>query len=40
LDHTKDEHIIISEYLAAIEVYKVTLLKLAELHKKKKANQN
>ncbi len=33
LDHTKDEHIIISEYLASIEVYKKTLLKLAELHK-------
>jgi LysW-gamma-L-lysine carboxypeptidase len=36
LDHTKDEHIIISEYLAGIEVYKATLLKLAELHKNKK----
>jgi LysW-gamma-L-lysine carboxypeptidase len=34
LDHTKNEHIIISEYLAGIEVYKGTLLKLVELHKK------
>jgi LysW-gamma-L-lysine carboxypeptidase len=36
LDHTKDEHIVISEYLASIQVYKETLLKLAELHKNKK----
>jgi len=34
LDHTKDEHIIISEYLDGIQVYKETLLKLVELHKK------
>jgi LysW-gamma-L-lysine carboxypeptidase len=34
LDHTKDEHIDISEYLAGIEVYKETILKLSELHKK------
>ena len=34
LDHTKDEHIIVSDYLDGIEVYKETLLKLAELHKK------
>jgi len=34
LDHTTDEHIIISEYLDSIQVYKETLLKLAELHKK------
>ena len=34
LDHTTDEHIVISEYLAGIQVYKETLLKLAELHKK------
>jgi LysW-gamma-L-lysine carboxypeptidase len=32
LDHTADEHIIISEYLASIEVYKETILKLSELH--------
>ena len=36
LDHTVDEHIDISEYLAAIEVYKETILKLSELH----ANRN
>jgi LysW-gamma-L-lysine carboxypeptidase len=35
LDHTLDEHIIISEYLDSIQVYKETLLKLAELHNKK-----
>jgi len=34
LDHRKDEHIDISEYLAGIEVYKETILKLSELHKK------
>jgi len=34
LDHTKDEHILISEYLAGIQVYKETILKLSELHKK------
>ena len=34
LDHTKDEHILISEYLAGIQVYKETILKLTELHKK------
>jgi len=34
LDHTTDEHIVISEYLDSIQVYKETLLKLAELHKK------
>jgi len=32
LDHTLDEHIVISEYLASIQVYKETLMKLAELH--------
>ena len=36
LDHTKNEHIIISEYLDSIEIYKETLLKLAELHKNTK----
>jgi LysW-gamma-L-lysine carboxypeptidase len=35
LDHTLDEHIIINEYLDSIQVYKETLLKLSELHKKK-----
>jgi len=34
LDHTKDEHIIISEYLASIQVYKETMLKLSEMHEK------
>ncbi len=34
LDHTVDEHIVISEYLDSIQVYKETLLKLAELHGK------
>ena len=32
LDHTVDEHIDIAEYLACIEVYKETILKLSELH--------
>jgi len=34
LDHTVDEHIVLSEYLDSIQVYKETLLKLAELHGK------
>ena len=34
LDHTKDEHILVSEYLDAIQVYKETILKLVELHEK------
>jgi len=38
LDHTKDEHIIISEYLDGVQVYKETLLKLTELHNKKNGN--
>jgi LysW-gamma-L-lysine carboxypeptidase len=36
LDHTIEEHIVINEYLASIQIYKDTLLKLAELHKNKK----
>jgi LysW-gamma-L-lysine carboxypeptidase len=36
LDHTKDEHIVLSEYLDSIKVYKETLLKLTELHKNQK----
>ncbi|TRO49687.1 M20/M25/M40 family metallo-hydrolase [Candidatus Bathyarchaeota archaeon] len=40
LDHTKDEHIVISEYLSSIQVYKETLLKLAELHNKKNRKDN
>ena len=39
LDHTLDEHIDIAEYLASIEVYKDTILKLAELHKHKYDSQ-
>ena len=39
LDHTIDEHIDISEYLDAIQVYKETLLRLAELHNSKNGNQ-
>ena len=35
LDHTLDEHIEIKEYLASIDVYKETLLRLAELHNSK-----
>lgn len=35
LDHTLDEHIIISEYLDSIKIYKETILKLAELHNNK-----
>jgi hypothetical protein len=35
LDHTLEEHIVISEYLASIQVYKETLLKLSELHNSK-----
>jgi LysW-gamma-L-lysine carboxypeptidase len=34
LDHTKDEHIDINEYLASIQVYQETMLKLCEMHKK------
>jgi [amino group carrier protein]-lysine/ornithine hydrolase len=37
LDHTIDEHIEINEYLQAIDVYKETILKLAELHNNKNA---
>jgi LysW-gamma-L-lysine carboxypeptidase len=40
LDHTIDEHIVISEYLDSIQVYKETILKLAELHNKSSANGN
>jgi LysW-gamma-L-lysine carboxypeptidase len=34
LDHREDEHILISEYLDGIQIYKETLLKIAKLHKK------
>jgi LysW-gamma-L-lysine carboxypeptidase len=39
LDHTVDEHIEVNEYLQAIEVYKETLLKLAELYNNKNVEQ-
>ncbi len=40
LDHTVDEHIVIEEYLQSIEVYKETILRLAELYNSKNvANQ-
>jgi LysW-gamma-L-lysine carboxypeptidase len=37
LDHTLEEHIVISEYFNSIRVYKETLLKLSELHNNKNA---
>ncbi|HLB99707.1 MAG TPA: M20/M25/M40 family metallo-hydrolase, partial [Candidatus Bathyarchaeia archaeon] len=40
LDHTLEEHIVISEYLDSIQVYKETLLKLSELHNKDGKNGN
>lgn len=39
LDHTVNEHIVISEYLDAIAVYKETLLRLSEVYKGKNCNQ-
>jgi LysW-gamma-L-lysine carboxypeptidase len=39
LDHTKDEHIEIGEYLTGIQVYKETILKLIALHKKAENQQ-
>jgi LysW-gamma-L-lysine carboxypeptidase len=38
LDHTMDEHIVVSEYLDSIQVFKETLLKLAELYNNKNGN--
>jgi LysW-gamma-L-lysine carboxypeptidase len=35
LDHTLEEHIVISEYLDSIQIFKETLLKLAELYNSK-----
>jgi len=40
LDHTLDEHIVISEYLDSIKVYKETLLKLVELHNKNEKTES
>jgi LysW-gamma-L-lysine carboxypeptidase len=37
LDHTRDEHIVISEYLDSIQVFKEMLTILSDMHKKKKA---
>ena len=39
LDHTVEEHIVISEYLDSIQVYKETILKLSELYSNNK-NRN
>jgi len=39
LDHTLNEHIVISEYLNAIAVYRETILKLSELHNSKIGSQ-
>jgi LysW-gamma-L-lysine carboxypeptidase len=35
LDHTVDEHIVVDEYLQAIEIYKETILRLVGLHNSK-----
>jgi LysW-gamma-L-lysine carboxypeptidase len=35
LDHTPDEHIEVTEYLQAIDVYKDFLLKLSDIHNNK-----
>jgi LysW-gamma-L-lysine carboxypeptidase len=32
LDHTLNEHIVISEYLDSIQIYKETLLRLSEFY--------
>ena len=40
LDHTIDEHIEIKEYLDAIEVYKETIIRLAEFHNKNGKSTN
>jgi len=34
LDHTKEEHIDINDYLMSIQVYRETIVKLSELHRK------
>jgi LysW-gamma-L-lysine carboxypeptidase len=38
LDHRVDEHIVISEYLDSIQIFKETILKLAALHNNKTGN--
>jgi LysW-gamma-L-lysine carboxypeptidase len=40
LDHRTDEHIVISEYLDSIQIFKETILKLAELHNNKNGKGN
>jgi LysW-gamma-L-lysine carboxypeptidase len=40
LDHTIDEHIVISEYLDSIQIFKETILKLAGLHNNKTGKGN
>ena len=40
LDHTIDEHIKIKEYLDSIEVYKETIIRLAEFHNKSGKSTN
>jgi LysW-gamma-L-lysine carboxypeptidase len=40
LDHTLEEHIVISEYLDSIQVFKETILKLVELHNNKNGKNN
>jgi LysW-gamma-L-lysine carboxypeptidase len=39
LDHTLSEHIVISEYLESIQVYKETMLRLSELYSNKNRSQ-
>ncbi len=39
LDHTIDEHILISDYLASIQIYEKTICTLSELHKKREHQQ-
>ena len=34
LDHTKDEHIEVNEYLDAIEILKGTITRLSQIHNK------
>lgn len=40
LDHRIDEHIVISEYLDSIQIFKETILKLAGLHNNKTGNSS
>ncbi len=38
LDHTMDEHIVVSEYLDSIQIFKEALIKLSEIHNKRNGN--